>query len=105
MSRWGHGISRSAVLATQASIAPPLAEASHAVHAAAVAILSARSATQAEFPLLTEREVARRLAVSLDTVRRLRSRGSGPRAVRVGARAVRYRPQDVDAWLRSRSGA
>lgn len=51
---------------------------------------------------LTTGEVAARLAVSPRTVRSWRSEGMGPRFVRVGGRAIRYRPGAVDAYLAER---
>jgi excisionase family DNA binding protein len=50
------------------------------------------------YTLLTEQELAKRLNVSLASVRRWRVNGRGPLFVKVGA-LVRYRPEDVDAWL------
>ncbi|MGH3810268.1 MAG: helix-turn-helix transcriptional regulator, partial [Pseudonocardiaceae bacterium] len=44
------------------------------------------------------RELARRCDVSVDTVRRWARTGIGPRPFRIGARAVRYRPEDVREW-------
>jgi excisionase family DNA binding protein len=54
--------------------------------------------------LMTEAAVARLLAVSLSTMKRLRVSGEGPRSIRVGKRAIRYRRSDVDAWLQRREG-
>ena len=48
--------------------------------------------------LRMETEVAKRLNVSLAPVRRWRLERRGPAFVKVGA-LVRYRPQDLDAWL------
>ena len=48
---------------------------------------------------LTDVEVAARLGVSRFTVRSWRLKGVGPRFMKMG-RAVRYRPQDVDAYER-----
>jgi len=48
--------------------------------------------------LMTEIEVAKRLNVSLASVRRWRLERRGPAFVKVGA-LVRYRPEDLDAWL------
>jgi excisionase family DNA binding protein len=48
--------------------------------------------------LLTEQELAKRLNVSLASVRRWRMNGRGPVFVKVGA-LVRYRPEDVEVWL------
>jgi excisionase family DNA binding protein len=52
---------------------------------------------------MTEAAVARLLAVSLSTVKRLRASGEGPPAIKVGKRAIRYRRSDVEAWLRRRA--
>lgn len=48
--------------------------------------------------LESPQDVANYLGVPLDTVYAWRSRGIGPRGIRVG-RHVRYRRADVDAWL------
>ncbi len=50
--------------------------------------------------LLTEEEVAKRLHVSLASVRRWRLERRGPQFIKVGA-LVRYRPDDLEAWLAS----
>lgn len=49
--------------------------------------------------LLDDVEVADRLNVSLQTVRNWRGRREGPRFVKLGKRAVRYRPEDVEAFI------
>jgi predicted DNA-binding transcriptional regulator AlpA len=51
--------------------------------------------------LLKERDVARRMSVSVASVRRWRLLSQGPKFLKIGA-SVRYRPEDVDAWLDSR---
>ena len=51
--------------------------------------------------LLNEMEVASLLTVSVATIRRWRLLGQGVRYMKVGS-AVRYRPEDVTAWLNSR---
>jgi excisionase family DNA binding protein len=48
-------------------------------------------------------ELAELLQVPEKTVYSWRYRGEGPRGVIVG-RHLRYRPQDVDAWLEARTG-
>ena len=48
--------------------------------------------------LMTETEVAKRLNVSLGSVRRWRLERRGPAFVKVGA-LVRYRPEDLHTWL------
>lgn len=48
---------------------------------------------------LIEREVAELTRLSVRTLQGLRHRGGGPRWVKLGARAVRYRLEDVQAWV------
>lgn len=48
--------------------------------------------------LLTEDDVAKQLNLSLASLRRWRLEKRGPRFIKVGS-LVRYRPEDVDAWL------
>lgn len=48
--------------------------------------------------LMTPEDLADYLGISLHCVYAWSSRGGGPRVVRVGAR-LRYRPEDVEAWL------
>lgn len=49
-------------------------------------------------PLLTAADLAAYLSVPLETVYRWNHRGRGPRPLKAG-RAVRYRLEDVQAWL------
>lgn len=49
--------------------------------------------------LLTPQDVARRLRVSVRTVRRLRDRGKLPGAVMIG-RQLRWRAASFGTWLR-----
>lgn len=51
-------------------------------------------------PLLTERAAADLLAVSPRTLQAWRIRGGGPRYVKIAA-AVRYRPEDLAAFIDS----
>jgi predicted DNA-binding transcriptional regulator AlpA len=51
--------------------------------------------------LLHERDVARITGLSVASVRRWRLLRQGPRFMKLGS-AVRYRPEDVSAWLNSR---
>jgi predicted DNA-binding transcriptional regulator AlpA len=51
--------------------------------------------------LLNEHDVARLTALSVASVRRWRLLRQGPRYIKIGA-AVRYRPEDLAAWLDSR---
>lgn len=48
--------------------------------------------------LWTPEELAEYLGVTMHCVYAWSSRGGGPTVLRVGAR-LRYRPDDVDAWL------
>lgn len=52
--------------------------------------------------LMTVVEVAEYVRVSRQTVYRWRSVGEGPPWIKAGG-AVRYRREDVDAWLESRT--
>jgi predicted DNA-binding transcriptional regulator AlpA len=55
--------------------------------------------------LLNEHDVARITGLSVASVRRWRLIRQGPRYLKIGA-AVRYKPEDISAWLQSRpSGA
>lgn len=49
--------------------------------------------------LLTDVELADLYGVSLQTVRNWRWKGEGPRWVKLGARCVRYRAEDVQAFI------
>jgi predicted DNA-binding transcriptional regulator AlpA len=51
--------------------------------------------------LLTEHDVARITGLSVASVRRWRLLRAGPKYLKIGA-AVRYRPEDVAAWLDTR---
>ncbi len=53
--------------------------------------------------LLTTAELAERLKISVATVRRWRHSGKGPNYVRFGRNDVRYRLEDVDAFLKSQT--
>jgi predicted DNA-binding transcriptional regulator AlpA len=51
--------------------------------------------------LLNEHDVSRITGLSVATVRRWRHvRHGGPRYIKIGS-SVRYRPQDISAWLES----
>jgi predicted DNA-binding transcriptional regulator AlpA len=51
--------------------------------------------------LLNEHDVARVTGMSVASVRRWRLLNQGPRYLKIGT-AVRYRPEEVSAWLESR---
>lgn len=52
--------------------------------------------------LLTERDVARFTGMSVASVRRWRLLRQGPKYIKIFA-SVRYRPEDISAWLESRT--
>lgn len=58
------------------------------------------TASKAVDGLLNEYDVARITRLSVSTVRRWRLTRTGPRATKIGA-AVRYKPEDLKAWLDS----
>jgi predicted DNA-binding transcriptional regulator AlpA len=49
--------------------------------------------------LLTEREVAEILTVSIGSIRRWRMLNTGPRFYKIGGSAVRYKHEDVMSWM------
>ena len=51
--------------------------------------------------LLTEHDLARITGLSVASARRWRLLRQGPKYIKIGA-AVRYKPEDVSAWLESR---
>lgn len=52
--------------------------------------------------LLTETEASKLIEFSVRTLQKWRMQGRGPKFVKVSARAIRYRREDVDAWIESR---
>lgn len=58
--------------------------------------------TPGPMPLLTEKEVAKMTGFSIRTLQSWRTRGGGPRFVKISARCVRYRIEDVEAWIDER---
>ena len=52
--------------------------------------------------LLLPGELAELFQVEVKTLEAWRSRGLGPRFVKLGGREVRYRPRDVLEWLEKR---
>lgn len=52
--------------------------------------------------LITEDEAAKLLGFTCRFLQERRFRGGGPRYVKVSARAVRYRPEDLAAWAAER---
>ena len=53
-------------------------------------------------PLLTESEAAAFLNFTPRAMQAWRTRGGGPAYIRVSARAIRYRQEDIDRWLDER---
>ncbi|MTE10442.1 helix-turn-helix domain-containing protein [Corynebacterium aurimucosum] len=53
--------------------------------------------------LLTTADLAERLKISVATARRWRHNGKGPNYVRLGHNDVRYRLEDVDAFLKGQT--
>jgi len=86
-----------AVAAQVARIVEPLRE--------RVSALEKQLEDRARPEVLTEREAAVYLRVSLSLLRQMRMKGSGPRYVKMGRGrrgAVRYRRQDLDSWTAER---
>jgi len=54
--------------------------------------------------LLTEREVADFLRVTVKATQKWRAEGRGPRWFRIGPAMVRYCPDDLDRYVREREG-
>jgi excisionase family DNA binding protein len=50
-------------------------------------------------PLLTEEQAAEYLQLSQRALQSWRTRGNGPRYVKISGRAVRYRRTDLDQWI------
>ena len=48
--------------------------------------------------LLTEEQAAAALGFTARFLQNRRHRGDGPAFVRVSARAIRYRPEDLESW-------
>jgi predicted DNA-binding transcriptional regulator AlpA len=55
--------------------------------------------------LLTTTDLAELLSTTPNAIYNMRHRGGGPRWIRIDKRSVRYRPEDVDAWLEERVAA
>ena len=52
--------------------------------------------------LLTEKEAAELIGFTPRFLQERRFRGGGPRYVAISARAVRYRPEDLEKWAADR---
>jgi predicted DNA-binding transcriptional regulator AlpA len=55
--------------------------------------------------LLKTKEAAAVLNLSTSTLAKMRRFGGGPKTVAAGKRAVRYRYEDLEAWVRERVSA
>jgi excisionase family DNA binding protein len=53
-------------------------------------------------PLLTQREAASILSISVRSLERMRVAGGGPSFVKVGA-SVRYQPEALEKWITAQS--
>lgn len=62
------------------------------------------STLNAPIPLMEERAVAEYLGVKRKTVQNWRLVGGGPKFIRVG-RSIRYRFEDIQAWLALREAS
>ncbi len=49
--------------------------------------------------LMTASEASDLLAMTKGALAQLRYLGTGPRFVKLGKRSVRYRPEDLEAWI------
>jgi hypothetical protein len=54
-------------------------------------------------PLMSEQRAAEYLDVAPRTLRKWRTDGDGPAFVRISARCIRYRMQDLDFWLSAKT--
>ena len=54
-----------------------------------------------ETALLNEKQLVSKLNISVASARRWRLLRQGPKFLKIGA-SIRYRPEDVEAWLDSR---
>lgn len=50
-------------------------------------------------PLLTPAEAGAQVGLSAGALAQLRYTGGGPRFIKLTAKAVRYRQDDLDAWI------
>jgi excisionase family DNA binding protein len=49
--------------------------------------------------LLTKKQAAKYLAISLRTLETMMHDGTGPRFIKLGKKLVRFRQCDLDAWI------
>ena len=60
--------------------------------------IMAKTQHKANGLLISEKQAAKYLSLSPRTLRNWRVRGGGPPFVRISARCIRYRPEDLEAW-------
>ena len=53
-------------------------------------------------PLMTEAQAAAFLSLTRRALQAWRVQGRGPQYVKISARAVRYRPEDLERWVETR---
>jgi hypothetical protein len=56
-------------------------------------------------PLKTEPQAAAFIGVQPRTLRKWRTEGDGPAFVRISARCIRYRPEDLKDWIAEKTHA
>jgi predicted DNA-binding transcriptional regulator AlpA len=54
-------------------------------------------------PLLSEKQLSEWLGISLPTLQRMRSNGSGPAFIQLSERRIAYRRSVVEKWLETRT--
>ncbi len=59
--------------------------------------------TTNEQRLVTEKQAAKLLSVSPRTLRNWRTRGGGPRFVKISGRCIRYSIADINEWTKKRT--
>lgn len=64
--------------------------------------MTANESAISSMQLLTSKELAKILNVTTKTLERWRGSGEGPLFVRISASNVRYRAQDVEAFIKER---
>ena len=63
---------------------------------------SQESKMQTQAPLLTENEAAAHLKLTPRALQAWRYQGRGPQFVKISARAIRYRLEDLHSWIEDR---
>lgn len=64
--------------------------------------MNANESAISSMQLLTSKELAKILNVTTKTLERWRGTGEGPLFIRISASNVRYRSQDVEAFIKAR---